>query len=112
MKAPIFLLAVLSLATWGWAQLRHEDQPNMTPVAQHGMEVARGNSAKGDPTVYQPQSADLARLKQDAEELASLAQTIPPAVEQTGKGILPKDLDQKLKRIEKLSKELRSGISR
>jgi hypothetical protein len=75
------------------------------------MDVAKAQAEKGEPTVYQPQSLDLARLRQDAEELASLAQSVPPAVDQTTKGILPGDLDQKLKRIEKLAKQLRSRIS-
>jgi len=51
------------------------------------------------------------KLKQDADQLATLAQLIPSDVDQTTKGILPKDLDQRLKRIEKLAKQLRSQIS-
>jgi len=62
------------------------------------------------PPAYKRQSADPTKLREDANELASLAQSIPPAVDQTTKGILPKDLDQKLKRIEKLAKQLRSQI--
>jgi hypothetical protein len=58
-----------------------------------------------------PASIDPAKLKRDADELASLAASIPSAVSQTTMGILPKDLDQKLRRIEKLAKQLRSQIS-
>jgi hypothetical protein len=58
----------------------------------------------------QTQNVDATRLRQDANELANLAQSIPPAIGQTTKGLLPKDLDQKLKRIEKLAKQLRSQI--
>jgi hypothetical protein len=68
-------------------------------------------AANGPPPARQWPSADVARLKRVAEELANLAQSIPPDVDQTTKGILPKDLEQKLKRIEKLAKQLRSGIS-
>jgi len=64
------------------------------------------------PPVQQRQGPDLAKLRQDADELASLAQSIPPDVDQTVKGLLPNELDQKLKRIEKLAKQLRSRISR
>jgi predicted Rossmann fold nucleotide-binding protein DprA/Smf involved in DNA uptake len=53
-----------------------------------------------------------ARLQQDAQELARLAQLIPPEVHQVQSGVLPKDLDGQLKRIEKLSKQLRREISR
>jgi len=112
MKASIFLIALLFSASWALAQGGpHERLPNTTPVIHHELDAANAQSAKSDTAVYQPQGAEIARLRQDANELASLAQSIPPAVDQTTKGILPKDLDQKLKRIEKLSKELRSRIS-
>jgi len=64
------------------------------------------------PPAAQRTPADTAKLKRDADELASLAASIPSAVNQTTMGMLPKDLDQKLKRIEKLAKQLRSQISR
>lgn len=54
---------------------------------------------------------DQAKLRHDADELAALAQSVPPEVDQTAKGVLPKDLAEKLKRIEKLAKQLRSQIS-
>jgi predicted Rossmann fold nucleotide-binding protein DprA/Smf involved in DNA uptake len=53
-----------------------------------------------------------ARLQQDAQELAKLAQLIPSEIHQVESGLLPKDLDGQLKRIEKLSKQLRREISR
>jgi hypothetical protein len=58
------------------------------------------------------QPADLARLERDAKELASLAQLIPSEVQQVKNGRLPKDLDGQLKRIEKLSRQLRREIAR
>jgi hypothetical protein len=64
------------------------------------------------PPSVQRASVDPAKLKRDADELASLAASIPSAVNQTTMGVLPKDLDQKLRRIEKLAKQLRSQISR
>jgi len=63
------------------------------------------------PPLYQRSPADLQKLKRDANELASLAQSIPPSVDQTTRGVLPKDLIERLKRIEKLAKEVRSQIS-
>jgi len=54
---------------------------------------------------------DLDKLRHDANELASLAQSVPPDIDQTTKGVLPKDLTDKLKRIEKLAKQLRSQIT-
>jgi hypothetical protein len=53
-----------------------------------------------------------AQLQRDAKELARLAQLIPAEIHQVESGVLPKDLDGQLKRIEKLSKQLRREISR
>ena len=52
------------------------------------------------------------QLQRDAKELAKLAQLIPAEIHQMESGVLPKDLDRQLKRIEKLSKQLRREISR
>jgi hypothetical protein len=57
-------------------------------------------------------SAYTAKLRHDADELAYLAQSIPTDVDKTTKGLLPQDLAKKLKRIQELSKELRTNISR
>jgi hypothetical protein len=58
------------------------------------------------------QPMDRAQLERDAKELARLAQLIPPEIHEVENGRLPKDLDGQLKRIEKLSKQLRREISR
>lgn len=51
-------------------------------------------------------------MRDQARELALLAQTIPADVSQFSSGTLPKDLSEKLKRIEKLSKTLRREVAR
>jgi hypothetical protein len=58
-----------------------------------------------------PRRIDAMQLQKDANDLARAAQTIPLDVENVRKGTLPKDVIQKLKQIEKLSKRLRSQIS-
>ena len=63
------------------------------------------------PPLYQRSPVDLAKIKRDAQELATLAQSVPSDIDQTTKGILPRDLEQRLKKIEKLAKELRSQVS-
>jgi hypothetical protein len=50
-------------------------------------------------------------LRPDADQLAKLAESIPADVESLRKGMLPKDVIQKLKQIEKLSKSLRSKLA-
>ncbi len=58
-----------------------------------------------------PQLADPGQLKRDADELAMLAQSIPPEIQQAAQGRLPKDVNERLKKIEKLSKRLRRALS-
>jgi hypothetical protein len=52
-----------------------------------------------------------AEVKQQADELAKLAQSIPPDVDKVTKGQLPQDLAARLKQIEKLSKQLRREVA-
>jgi len=54
---------------------------------------------------------DLIAVQREAAELARTAQSIPVDVESVKQGILPKDVLQKLKQIEKLSKHLRSELN-
>ena len=50
-------------------------------------------------------------LQQDADELAQLAQSVHAEIGQVRSGLLPADLKQKLKKIEKLSKQLRNELT-
>jgi hypothetical protein len=53
---------------------------------------------------------DAVTMEREARELAALASSIPVDVEQVKKGLLPSDAVDKLKRIEKLSKQLRAQL--
>jgi signal transduction histidine kinase len=53
---------------------------------------------------------NLEKVQHEADELSSLARTVSDDVRQVSGGMLPKDLNEKLKRIEKLSKQLRSEL--
>ena len=53
----------------------------------------------------------MARFQREAEVLARTAQTIPSDVANLSKGMLPNDVIEKLKQIEKLSKHLRSELN-
>lgn len=48
---------------------------------------------------------DHALLKKQSEELARLASSVSPQIDQV-KGLLPKDLQNRLARIEKLAKQM------
>jgi hypothetical protein len=54
---------------------------------------------------------DLVEVQREADVLARTAQTIPSDVADVSKGMLPKDVIEKLKQIEKLSKHLRSELN-
>ena len=54
---------------------------------------------------------DPAKLKQEADELAQLSAGVPSDLERVAKGQLPKDLADKLKRIEKLARNLRNQLT-
>jgi hypothetical protein len=54
---------------------------------------------------------DHAGMQKEAGELADLAQSIPRAIDSANKGVLPKDVLEKLKRIEKISKHLRGELA-
>jgi hypothetical protein len=83
------------------------------PAGVRQADQAQGQFEKNSvPPMNQNPSIDPSKLKRDADELAAIAQSVPSAIDQTTKGVLPKDLSDKLRRIEKLAKELRSQISR
>ena len=70
------------------------------------------NSETTNPTPNTPpRRIDAAQLQRDAEELARTAQSIPTDVASIRKGMLPKDVIDKLKQIEKLSKRLRTELN-
>jgi hypothetical protein len=60
---------------------------------------------------HPPRQMNLTRLHDDARALATAAGSIPADVESVSKGMLPKDILEKLKQIEKLSKRLRNELN-
>lgn len=54
---------------------------------------------------------DPAKLKQEADELAQLSAGVPSDLARVAHGQLPKDLTDKLRRIEKLAKNLRNQLA-
>ncbi len=63
------------------------------------------------PPIHQQASVDFAKVKKDADELVLLSQSIHSGIDSVGKGMLQKDLIDKLKQVEKLSKRLRSQLT-
>ena len=64
-----------------------------------------------DPPLESTPRIDTAKLKQQADELAQLSAGVPSDLARIAQGQLPRDLTDKLKRIEKLAKTLRSQLA-
>lgn len=56
-------------------------------------------------------SEDTAALRREADQLASMAASLPSSMDKVSRGVLDKDLIPKLKQIEKLSKHLRNELN-
>ncbi len=107
MKTSILLLSLALSASSGWGQARIQIPPGIRQADQTDAQMDRNLP----PPLESRRGVDAAKLKHDADELAALAQSIPSAVDQSTKGVLPKDLGEKLKRIEKLAKHLRGELA-
>ena len=105
--SPIVFLSSVLLAA---ALLSAQTKPIPPGVRQADQAEAQTEKSIPPPAT-QPAHLDLAKLNQEANELAKLAQTIPPDVASIQKGKLPKDMIEKLRQIEKLSRQLRSQIN-
>jgi hypothetical protein len=62
------------------------------------------------PAELEVRAARLQTLHHDAEELTALSTSVQSDLQQLDKGLLTKDLNDKLKKMEKLSKRLRQEI--
>ena len=91
------------------AQIKDAYIPGVPPPPA-SMDRDNGKTAPDEPKVPQ-RHIDLVKLQQEADDLARTAQTISADVAGVRGGTLPKDIVEKLKRIEKLSKHLRSELN-
>ncbi len=97
----------LCLAGWG------QGVPGILhPPGAQAEEKAQRRFEKDMPPPPQVRSAPSPQqLQREADELVGLAQSVPSQIQQVQRDVLPKELIDKLKRIEKLSKQLRSELS-
>lgn len=72
-------------------------------------EPADKNETIARPAPAKPR-IDTLQLQREARELSDLASSLPADIDRVSHGLLPKDTIDKLKRIEKLSKHLRSEV--
>ena len=110
MRTPILLFAVLLSASLAWAQGAARVGNGNT--GQRQVDKAEEQFEKTvPPPIRQQSSVDFAKVKSDADELVILSQSVHSGIDDVGKGMLPKDLIDKLKQMEKLSKRLRNELA-
>jgi hypothetical protein len=95
---PIAIVGTLALAQHrgGWP---HPPEPAEKAVSQANVSDAMPRF-----------TIDRVQLQRDARELLELSQSLQPDIDSVNRGLLPKDTLAKLKRIERLSKHLRSEL--
>lgn len=81
--------------------------PNAVPRPPAPADARLGS----DPDAAKKKRFDNEQVEREARELSDLAKSIPLDVDQINQGLMPKDMVQKLKRIEKLSKHLRMEVA-
>jgi hypothetical protein len=79
-----------------------------------GQAIRTPDSAGGQPGAWPQQATkktvDVTELKTNANELVTMSQALSAQLDQIGNGKYPKDLIDNLKKIEKLSKHIRSEV--
>jgi len=107
-RAFVLVLVCCVLATGGQMPSR----PNISPsvLDQAGPRHPGHPAVKDEPRPIRWR-IDRAQAKREAEELAKLAQEIPAQIGLAEKGAVSKDLSENLKKIQKLSKRLRSELA-
>jgi len=105
------LIAFLSLVFFGLVPETIREQAR--PIPPGIREADKQTNKPLDPPLVGASAPvpDPAKLKQEADELAQLSAGVPSDLARVARGQLPKDLADKLKRIEKLARHLRSELT-
>ena len=80
------------------------------PAGQTAANDATRQAEKVEPPASISPTVSAAEVQKQADELLSLAQQVHTGTQRAAEGLLDKDLKDKLKRIEKLSKRLRDEL--
>lgn len=98
----------LLLAWLGTSPLQYRVSPMPPGLAKANVQTNRPL----EPPMFSPHKrVNLAQVRDESQELQRLADSIPAQIDQVTSGQLPKDLLANLKKIERLSKRLRSEVS-
>jgi hypothetical protein len=97
-----FLLGISFLSSLAAPQQEHPTEtPGKLEISKHPLTLER-------PAGPAPRTLDPAKLRAEANELVKLAQSLPPDINQVAQR--KKDIADKLKRMEKLSKHMRGEL--
>jgi len=103
--------AVAIFSLFSLTALSVSQEPRRVPQGIREADKAAIASERNIPPPQVTAPRNHQHLEQDADELARLAGSIPADIEKVHRGLLPVDLKEKLKQIEKLSKRLRNGVA-
>lgn len=102
--APLILILLLP-----WTIAAQHGAGEMPHGHQNPSAAQDSTSSEMAPEAPTP-SIDREQVRRDAAELSFLSQGIPGSADQVLSGTVPKDLNDRLKKIEKLAKRLRSEM--
>src|SRR5262245_60974145 len=99
--STVFAFCILSSSSNNYGQAR--------PIPPGVREAEKQINAQINepPAKLKHKAADRGKIQQEADELAKLSAAIPGQIELVRQGQFPRDLEEHLKRIEKLAKQLR-----
>jgi hypothetical protein len=105
MRALTLILLLFLMTCIVAAQHARHGYPTPPEPAQRSGEAVNSTGTQVVRTV------DPLHLQREAREMLELSQSVQLDIDAVSHGLLPKELNDKLKRIEKLSKHLRSEIA-
>jgi len=107
-KNPVLVLCLLGVLSFGTSAGQQRESPGKLEIAKHPLILE-------PPPPPPPQSQhkiDVDKLHEEANEIEKLALAVTADVGQITQGKMPQGAIDRLKRIEKLSKELRTQMTR
>jgi hypothetical protein len=102
LRFPLLLFLALS------SSLAEQERP--VPPSRQELKNYQTTHPDVPPPQASQSKSDPAQMQREAADLAGLAQSVPSDIDSVTKGKLPKDVLDKLKRIEKISKHLRGEL--
>jgi hypothetical protein len=92
-------IVVAALGPFSGAQRGHKEPTTVFTDENH---LPAATYARPDPKL----------MLQQANDIKQLSEALPPDIENLNKGMISKDLAERLKKIEKLAKKLREEVQR